>query len=107
MEAGNSSSLSLCAAEDLFEDPAARIDAAGGLGGDDFKCTGGIKMAFLIPCKSNKPHPFEIPLAPPPELSVVCQRMLIELSSRGRAARQNANDRSSCAGSHKCHCFTF
>lgn len=43
-----------------------------GTEGDDFKCTAGIKMAFLIPRKSNKPHPLEIPLAdealphPPP-----------------------------------------
>lgn len=34
-----------------------------GTEGDDFKCTAGIKMAFLIPRKSNKPHPLEIPLA--------------------------------------------
>lgn len=68
-----------------------------GTEGDDFKCTGGIKMAFLIPCKSNKPHPFEIPLAtgalsPSPSAlrsARVCLRMLIKLSAP--RTRQNAN----------------
>lgn len=112
------------------EDAAMRIDGAGGrrgggrggLGteGADFKCTGGIKMAFLIPCKSNKPHPFEIPLAAgalalplgafirsAPVGARVPAHVNQALCAEDAPPRQNANDRSSCAGSHKCHCFTF